>query len=590
MHHQFFKSSQGGSVEHPGSRIAGEGLLNIFLDDPRIQPLIGKGGPFEYEEIVLNGVPLRSFVNAPKSLIDVFQMNKAYLDQIYIVNEEERYSFQDIRDESQALAYALKHRFGVQKGDRVGMVMRNYPEFITVFWASVLLGAIPVPLNSFWTGYELKAVINDCSPTVVFADEERLERIKSEDLSTIDTQFVAVRTENEAWEGVHYKELVAGEKLTESDFAHLEPDDPVCLMYTSGTTGKPKGALTTSRAQIANAMNGAFMSARELILSGRTPAAPRQSALIQAMPIFHVGGVGSIVMGSMFGSKMILFGKWNVKKYLETAEREQASGVGGVPTMIRQILDYPELDKFNLSISSVGGGGAAIPPDLPLKAIEVFGDQIVVGNGYGLTETTAAVVHNNGREYLDHPSAVGRPNLTADVRVCDPFGNFLEVGEKGELCFRSPQVAVGYYNNPDATAAAFTDGWFHSGDVGYVDEEGFVYVVDRIKDVVIRGGENVYCVEVESTIIEHPSVADVTIIGIPDDVLGERVCAVIVTQPGKTLTADEVKAYTARRLAAFKCPERYLFVNEIPQTATGKHAKNLIRELVTEKADQIHTL
>lgn len=573
-----------------GMKVAGEGLLNIFLDDPRMQPLIGPGGPFEYEEIELNGVPLRSFVNAPKNLIQVFQMNKAFKELIYVVNEGERYTFQEIRDESIALAFSLKHQFGVEKGDRVAMVMRNYPEFITVFWASILLGAIAVPLNSFWTGYELKVVINDCTPKVVFADAERLARIQTEDMKTINSTFVAVRTDRNSWDGVHYGDLVAGPHLGENEFGILEPDDPVCLMYTSGTTGKPKGALTTSRAQIANVMNGAFMGAREMVISGRTPAEPRQSVGIQAMPIFHVGGVGATVMGSMMGSRVVMFGKWNVKAYLELAEQEQATNIGGVPTMIRQIVEYPDLGKYKLSLLGAGGGGAAIPPDLPLKIIETFGEHMVVGNGYGLTETTAAVVTNNGREYLEHPTAVGRVNLTADIRICDPNGEPLPVNEKGELCFRSPQVALGYWNNPDATAVAFTDGWFHSGDLGYVDEDGFVYVVDRIKDVVIRGGENVYCVEVEATLIEHPAVADVTIVGIPDETLGERVCAVVATQPGATVTAQDLKAFTARRLAAFKCPEHYLFVSEIPQTATGKHAKNLIRELVVEKSDQIQTL
>jgi long-chain acyl-CoA synthetase len=572
------------------TNIAGEGLLDIFRDDPRLLPLIGPGAPFEYEEIVLDGVPLRSFSNGPKSLIEVFQMNKAFSDLVHIVNDSERYTFADVRQEALTLALALKTRYGVVKGDRVGIVMRNYPEFVTIFWASVVLGAIAVPLNSFWTGYELKVVIDDCDPKVVFADADRLKKVTGDDIGAMNTEFIAVRTNPDQWKGCHYSELTHGKQLQESEFAQLDTDDPIVLMYTSGTTGKPKGALTTSRAQIANAMNGAFMGGRELILSGREPAEPRQSGAIQAMPIFHVGGVGATVMGSISGSKIVMFGKWNVQEYLELAEQEQVTSIGGVPTMMRAILDYPELDKFKLTMTNCGGGGASIPPDLPLRMVETFGPSMVVGNGYGLTETTAAVVSNFGREYLEHPSAIGRANLTADVRVCDPDGKRLLIGERGELCFRSPQVALGYWKNPEATATSFIDGWFHSGDLGYVDDEGYVYVVDRIKDVVIRGGENVYCAEVESTILEFPGIANVAVVGVPDEILGERVCAVIAPQSGATPSAKEIKAFTATRLAAFKCPDFYLIVDEIPQTATGKHAKNLIRELLIEQADKIQTV
>jgi len=572
------------------SKVAGEGLLNIFLDDPRLQPLIGPGAPFEYEEIVLNGVPLRSFMNGPKSLIEVFQMNKAFSDLVHIVNDSERYTFADVRKESLALALALKTRYAVEKGDRVGIVMRNYPEFVTIFWAAVVLGAIVVPLNSFWTGYELKVVIDDCDPKVVFADSDRLAKVISKDVGSINTEFIAVRTNPDLWDGCHYPQLIQEKQLAESDFAELDTDDPIVLMYTSGTTGKPKGALTTSRAQVANAMNGAFMGGRELILSGRQPAEPRQSSAIQAMPIFHVGGVGATVMGSMGGSKIVMFGKWNVEDYLELAEQEEATSIGGVPTMIRQIVDYPDLGKYKLTMTNCGGGGASIPPDLPLRLIETFGDSMVVGNGYGLTETTAAVVTNSGREYVEHPSSIGRANLTADVRVCNPDGEALQIGERGELCFRSPQIALGYWKNAEASSLSFVDGWFHSGDLGYVDDEGFVYVVDRIKDVVIRGGENVYCAEVEATILEFPGVANVAIVGVPDEMLGERVCALIDSKPGITLVAKEIKAFTSTRLAAFKCPDLYLFVDEIPQTATGKHAKNLIRELLIQQAAHIESV
>jgi acyl-CoA synthetase (AMP-forming)/AMP-acid ligase II len=227
-------------------------------------------------------------------------------------------------------------------------------------------------------------------------------------------------------------------------------------------------------------------------------------------------------------------------------------------------------------------GGAAVPPDLPVKARQRFGENIQLLNGYGLTETTSAVVTNVGVEFVERPDSVGRPNLTADLKVVDPEGRELGVGEVGELAFRSPLVVKGYWGDEAATNAVFVDGWFHSGDVGSVDADGFVYVVDRIKDVVIRGGENVYCAEVEAVLFEHPDVADVAVVGVAEPTLGERVCAVVVARPGSIPDLNDVRSFATRQLAAFKCPEALLLVDELPRTATEKVAKNVLRDRVVE--------
>jgi acyl-CoA synthetase (AMP-forming)/AMP-acid ligase II len=256
--------------------------------------------------------------------------------------------------------------------------------------------------------------------------------------------------------------------------------------------------------------------------------------------------------------------------------------------MTRQILDFPDVDSFDLtSVRGFAMGGAPVPPDLPLRAIERLGSNIQILNGYGLTETTSAVVSNVGDEYGMRPDSVGRPNLTADIRVEDPDGRALGFGEIGELCFRSPQVVKCYWNNPEETKAAFVDGWFHSGDLGYIDEDGFVYVVDRLKDVVIRGGENVYCAEVEAVLFEHPSVADVAVIGLPDPALGERVCAVVVPRRGTTIDLGELRAYVGEKLAGFKCPEAIFLTDELPRTATGKTAKAELRSTVAGALDRV---
>jgi acyl-CoA synthetase (AMP-forming)/AMP-acid ligase II len=328
---------------------------------------------------------------------------------------------------------------------------------------------------------------------------------------------------------------------------------------------------------IANLWNMAFAAARESLIAGRVPPAPRQSASIAAAPMFHIGGVSSMVGGPMGGSKIVIMRKWDVDEALRLAREEQVTGFGGVPTMARQILEHPRITELGIDIRSCPMGGAAVPPDLPLRAIEVFGPGVQILNGYGGTETTSAVVTNVGIEYEARPDSVGRANLTGDVKIVDADGHTLGVGEIGEICMRGPQVAPGYWNDEVATAAAFRDGWFHSGDVGYLDDEGFLYVVDRLKDVVIRGGENVYCVEVEAVLHEHPAVADVAVIGIDERVMGERVCAVVVPRDGAVVELADLRAFATDRLAAFKHPEALYVVDDLPTTATGKIAKRELR-------------
>ena len=286
----------------------------------------------------------------------------------------------------------------------------------------------------------------------------------------------------------------------------------------------------------------------------------------------------------MGGGKIVIMRKWDVDEALRLARDEQVTGFGGVPTMARQILEHPRITELGLDIRTCPMGGAAVPPDLPLRAVEVFGPGVQILNGYGSTETTSAVVANVGVEYEARPDSVGRPNLTGDVKIVDADGAPLGVGEIGEICMRSPQVVPGYWNDEVATKAAFRDGWFHSGDVGYLDDEGFLYVVDRLKDVVIRGGENVYCVEVEAVLHEHPAVADVAVIGVDEHVMGERVCAVVVPRGDAEVQLADLRAFASDRLAAFKHPEALYVTDELPTTATGKVAKRELRAQVAARA------
>ena len=562
---------------------------DVYFADERLQPLIGPGAPFEVEPLVLEGVPLRAFVRVPRTIIDIFRMSAIYEALDHLVFEDERLTFAQVRRTALALAGELSSGLGVRKGDRVAIAMRNYPEFVLSFWGAALLGAIVVPLNSWWTGPELAYALADAGVGVAFMDEERLGRLADSNQAPGEVHYVGVRGAHSAALGsVPFEDLTAGHPVSEYDLASTEPEDPATILYTSGTTGRPKGALASNRATITNLINMAFAAARAQLLSGRPAQPAGQTTTVTAAPLFHIGGVASIVGGAMGGAKLVLMRKWDVDELLRLAERERATGLGGVPAMARELLDYPQLGKFDLTaVRGFPLGGAPVPPDLPLRAVEVFGPDIGILNGYGLTETTSAVCTNVGEEFFHHPDSVGRPNLTADLRVEDQDGRILGAGQVGELCFRSPQVAQCYWNDPSATSTSFVDGWFHSGDLGYYDDEGYVYVVDRLKDVVIRGGENVYCAEVEAVLFEHPKISDVAVIGLLELSMGERVCAVVVPRAGATLELADVRAFAATRLAAFKCPEALYVADELPRTATGKTAKPELRSRVSSDPDGV---
>jgi acyl-CoA synthetase (AMP-forming)/AMP-acid ligase II len=555
------------------STTADPGVAAVYRDDPRLAPLIGPGAPFEVEPAVVDGIEMRDFVRAPRTIVDVFAMGDGHGDLVHVVYESERWTHAEVRRRARGLAHELRETFGVRPGDRVGIAMRNLPEYVVAFWGAALNGAIVVPLNAWWAGGELDYALRDAGVTVLFADDERIERVLA-DGRPDGLQIIGVRTDRG---DVALDDLTDGDAIADNEIARLERDDPIVLMYTSGTTGRPKGALITNRAMIANLWNMAFAAARESLLAGRTPPPPRQSASIAAAPMFHIGGVSSMVGGPMGGSKIVIMRKWDADVALRLAREEQVTGFGGVPTMARQILEHPRITELGVDVRSCPMGGAAVPPDLPLRAVEVFGPGVQILNGYGGTETTSAVVTNVGIEYEARPGSVGRPNLTGDVKIVDAEGATLGVGEIGEICMRGPQVVPGYWNDEVATAAAFRDGWFHSGDVGYLDGEGFLYVVDRLKDVVIRGGENVYCVEVEAVLHEYPAVADVAVVGIDERVMGERVCAVVVPRAGATVELADLRAFATDRLAAFKRPEALYLVDELPTTATGKIAKRELR-------------
>jgi long-chain acyl-CoA synthetase len=431
----------------------------------------------------------------------------------------------------------------------------------------------------------------DSGAKVLIADGARLERLAPH-LASLSglSGVVGVRldTEGEEWkipEGVddYRSVLEAGAGPSDLPRVDLDPEDDATIFYTSGTTGKPKGAVGTHRNICTNLISLVFGSARAAMRSAPKPAAPTagaQNAYLLSVPLFHATGCHSVLVpNTAFGGKLVMMRKWDPDRALELIERERITTFGGVPAMVWQVLDSPRLATTDTSsVTNVGYGGAPAPPELVRRIEEMFPGR-TPSNGYGLTETSSVTTLNSGDDYIAHPDSVGAPVPVVDLKVVDADGRELAAGAVGELWIKGPNVVRGYWANPAATAATFADGWLRTGDIARIDDEGFVYIVDRAKDMVIRGGENVYCVEVETVLFEHPAIVDAAVIGVPHLVLGEEVGAIVEVRPGASVSEEALRAFVGERLAAFKVPARVWFRDEpLPRNPAGKVLKRELRD------------
>jgi long-chain acyl-CoA synthetase len=545
-------------------------------------------GQFELTIDDSAGYPIRIYKNAPASLRDVLESTKGYADRVFTIYGDETLTYAQVHAQIASLAHFLLEK-GVGKGDRVAIGMRNYPEWIISFWACQSIGAIVVALNAWWTTTELSYALEDSAPKVLLIDGERYERV----IPLLDTlagvTIVVTRREGTHSGGVDFADAVAKPAAGLPD-AQIGPNDIATILYTSGTTGRPKGAYATQRNHISNIWNTLLAGQLARITLGVPDdfVAP-QSGVLQTFPFFHIGGLTGLYMGTAMGAKMALMYKWNPVEAVDLIERHGLTSAGGVPIVVRQLLETATAAGKSLStLVGLSSGGAPVPPDLIRRVETQFEQKASPANGYGLTETTSAVITNSGADYFAHPNSIGRPVPTCEVRFVDDNGKDVPQGEIGELWMRGPNIIVGYWGNPEATEAAFGGGWFRSGDLGYVDSDGMYYVVDRKKDVIIRGGENIYCAEVEAALLEHPLVRDATVIGLPHPEYGEEVAAVIQVDPANQspgLERDLVSDLSAK-LARFKIPTSIKITEvDLPRTATGKVLKREIRvQFFAEKA------
>jgi long-chain acyl-CoA synthetase len=548
--------------------------------------LTSPGAPFEISEIEIRGIKTRVWTHTPPSLRAVFDLSRLHGDKAFLVYENERMSFEQHWRRAAHLASALATDFAIRKGDRVAIAMRNFPEWSVAFWAITAAGGVVVPLNAWWTGEELDYGLRDSGSALLFADEERVERLAPYLPGLGLRSVVVARARSAVAAGqLRFEELVdAARPDAKPPELALDPEDDATIFYTSGTTGRPKGALGTHRNICSNLTSLAFAQVRGALRSGLAlPSAGEgqaQSAQLLSVPFFHATGCHSIlVVNTAFGGKLVMMHKWDPERALELIERERITSFGGVPAMVWQVLESPSFSKRDLSsVTSVGYGGAPAAPELVRRIKEAF-PKVSPGNGYGLTETSSVTTYNGGEDYVRKPESCGVPVPTCEVKVVDLQGNALPVGQVGELWIKGPNVVKGYWNKPEATAETFTEGWLHSGDLAKVDDEGFVYIVDRAKDMLIRGGENVYCVEVESVLYDHPAVMDAAVVGLPHRVLGEEVGAVVQVTPSARVTEDDLRKHVAERLAAFKVPVKIeIRQDPLPRNANGKILKRQLKE------------
>lgn len=556
--------------------------LDKYLDEAW-DKLTAPGAEYELTRVQAYGRDVLGYVNAPANMREIWLSTQRWGDRDYIVFNEYRLTYAQAHGITSAVRAWLAQQ-GIGKGDRVAIAMRNYPEWMLIYWACMAAGVVVVGFNAWWVTSEMTFALNDSDAKAIFCDAERLDRLPPRSELNHPPIVVAVRAEAVddavAWEDV----IAASGPMPEPELA---PEDDVCILYTSGTTGVPKGAQLTNLSCMTSFMNQRFSGdvqnlAIELALGDKGKSnAPEIPVALATTPLFHVTATNTLALPiTFFGGKLVLMHKWDAAEALRLAEAEGVTHLTGVPLIVREFV--AKMDRPLPSLYILGGGGAPFGPDL-VEKIAHLDPPIVASAGYGMTEVTGSICIIS-REFLSgRPMSSGRALPGYETKLVETQTD--DLGRTvGELCVKGGSVIKGYLNRPDATSDTIIDGWLHTGDVAHIDEQGYVFIVDRKKDMVLRGGENVYCVEVEAALYRHPSVAEACVFGVKDERLGEEVGAAIMLKPGTSASKDELCRIAAEHLAAYKVPRHvWLLDTPLPRNASGKIVRReLQQQLVPE--------
>ncbi|MBI1366170.1 MAG: AMP-binding protein [Alphaproteobacteria bacterium] len=558
---------------------------DIFVDPQKFEAakkrILAEEPLFAVGEAEIRGLTYRVFKNAPPSLAGVFMYGTQHGEKDFIIYEGERLSYAETWRRACRLADALKTQFGVSKGDRVAIAMRNYPEWCVAYMAVISLGAVVVPLNAWWKTEEFEYALGDCGVKLIFVDGKRLEYLKP-----LREKFgLTLILARDAGEGADhlYTEVIGSSQNTTPPMVDIAPDDDFSIVYTSGSTGNPKGVILTHRGAITTLLSWAFVAAA--IREARDGASPLgdNPGVLLGVPLFHVTGSHSLFMFSwLIGRKMVMMYRWDARQAIDLINEYELTNFVGVPSQSYEMMLVAG-DKTMPSLIDLASGGAKRPPDQVAKLKKKF-PGANPSSGYGLSETNALGCVISLQEYQDHPDSTGKPVPPAcDIKIMTETGE-AKTGEVGEIWIRTAANFRGYLNLPEETQSAITpDGWFRTGDLGRFDEENYLYIVDRIKDIIIRGGENISVLEVEQVAYEYDDVAEAAVFSVPDEKLGERVGIAVYPKPGHTIDLEKFRAHFLKRLAEFKAPERFwISPSRLPRLGTQKFDKITIRMIALQ--------
>lgn len=552
----------------------------------KIKEISADGQFFELTDVDLAGQSYKAYKHAPASLLDAIQSGRGHGDLDFLVYEGKRYTFTEFFRQVDAFAAALQGQYGVAKGDRVAIAMRNRPEWNIAFIATVSIGAIAVPINSWGKTEELSYAVKDCGAKVLVADDARFALIASK-LVELGVLAVVATDSNQAQGALDFDETVA--QFSGKDYVLDQPaaEDISVILYTSGSTGFPKGVAHRQIAVAQALMNMMFLGYLVMSLEGERKlrgGAERETPML-TVPLFHgTGLLSGLLIPLQLGQKVVMMYKWDTQQALQLIQDEKVTGLTSVPAILQALFSAPNFDDFATeSLMRIGAAGAATPAGLPQLIEEKIGKPSRAA-GWAMTETLAIGTTASGVVYDLSPSSAGVKSPICELRFVDDDNNVLEYGEAGEIEFRGVTMTPGYWEKPDANAATFNDGWLKTGDIGQFRNDDYLYITGRKKEIVIRGGENIYPGEIEDVAYRLPAVHENVVFGVPDETMGEEM--VMVAFGDKDLTADTIRAHLKENLAAYKVPKQILVLDQpLPKNASGKLFKRKLKDEFIENAD-----